>query len=1144
MSETKTDGTATTSPHPAKPFPLGLTRRGLSIGGVALVAINLVLLVSGGSGSSLLPAVLWGGAAVCFLGAFVLFLLEPAPRGEQAPLLRVKALAETSGPGGAERPAGEATAKADEPTVPRPEGPRLEGPATKPEEDVGRSPEGNGADAGAESAKADADKDKAASAPSKPDKSANKLLRRGNPLRWTRGGVTAAVSSFVAFLLMAHPGQWRIGVPLGALFVAIASWGLMDLMGTFDDPDDRVAKSQTFAELWRPLVAFGASVVLFVGALGFAHAGRGLPQIGWGVVVTGTFVLGVATFFGLGRQLGAWATDEEGIDRPFWRRHGFWLVVLAAVLYFPCMGSYALWDPWETHYGEVSREILAKDDWISLWWAQDGWFWSKPVLDMWMQAIFMATLGVHYQPDKMLVGDAAKPLLHPEWAVRAPVVLLTIVALYLLYKGVAKVFGRRAAFLGGLVLATMPDWYFIAHQTMTDMPFVGAMTACMGLVLLGLRTAEDREVRAYEVRIGRARWRLSAWHLVFGTIVACALPQILYLLSRNFELVWRPGAHGFRPHWDEFWSGSGGGNCGLPGNEECKLTTPASVPHSVANPESFGAAAWRVVAGFEPALQGLLWAGVVAAVLYMNWGERRSRRLYYLAAWFFAALSTLGKGPAGFGLPMLITFAYLCASRPGEEIYSRILRIIRELTEFEIVGGLLVVLAVALPWYVAMYVRHGSPFTDRLIFHDMFNRAFHHVHDTNEGDDTSFRFYVWQLGYALFPWTGLAPLGLLWWLRRGTSQQDNDRADASVLLCMWFVFGFALFSFMGTKFHHYIFPAVPPVAMLVGVVLDDMLGERPIARDVSRVAAYAVGLGLGVGLMTLGIARALPGSFFGTKPDYKLPDASIPMAVLLLVLGAAVVGGVAWAFRARPSADLAPKADGAAGVADAPPSPSDEETATQAHASRMLAAGAVAGALLLVLVVRDLVIKPDSADQPGAIRLLQLFTYNYRRQWPESLDFGAALAGFGVMAVLVSFALASRAIRRQAVIAMCGLGVVWGLWGLDVYMEKTAQHWGQHEVIEAYYADRASPDEILVAYQMNWKGENFYTGNHIPAFVSTGSTFTTWMKKKRDEGAKVMYFVTEHGRIGGLKGEVGAKNYREVTDKALCNKFVLVRAEL
>ncbi len=93
---------------------------------------------------------------------------------------------------------------------------------------------------------------------------------------------------------------------------------------------------------------------------------------------------------------------------------------------------------------------------------------------MWMQAIAMATLGVHYQPDKMLIGNGTMPLMHPEWAVRLPVVLLTIVAMYLLYKGVAKTFGRRAALLGSLVLATMPDWYFLAHKTMTDMPFVVA----------------------------------------------------------------------------------------------------------------------------------------------------------------------------------------------------------------------------------------------------------------------------------------------------------------------------------------------------------------------------------------------------------------------------------------------------------------------------------------------------------------------------------------------------------------------------------------------------------------------------------------------------------------------------------------------
>ena len=1092
MSDTKMSESAkiATVKNGGAPLSLATARRALTVGGIALALLNLAATMSGGlrSAGPAFPAVVWGVAALCFLASFIFYFIEPNARHEA---LAAPAEKRPNEPGGADaRAEGKATPAVEVPT---------DGEAREAREDT-------------------------------------RLVRRGNPLRIVRGGGTALFGSFLAFVLMARQGHARWGVPLGALFVAAAAWGVMDLLGTFDDPDDRVASSLTLRSLAAPLVSFVVASVLFCAMLGLATAGQGLPQAAWGILVALSFAGGVATLFDLGKRLGAWATDEEARERPLWKRHGFWVVVGSGALYFPFMGSFALWDPWETHYGEVAREMLARDDWISLWWAQDGWFWSKPVLDMWLQAIAMATLGVHYEPDKMLIGDGTRPLMHPEWAVRAPVVLLTILSLYLLYKGVARTFGRRAALLGSLVLATMPDWYMIGHQTMTDMPFVSAMTACMGLVLLGLRTDEDRETRCYEVKIGAMHLRFSGWHLVFGAVIICALPQILYLLSRNFELVWRPGGpHGFRPHWDEFRSGSGGGNCGLPGNEDCRSAVPASIPHSTGpNPEGFGPALWRTVGAFEPAIQALLWTALLGVLLYLSWGERRVRRLYYLAAWFFAAISTLGKGPAGFGLPMLVTLLYLAGSRPSEDLFTRVRRIVRELTQFEIGSGLLLIVpVVALPWYIAMYVRHGAPFTDRLIFHDMFNRAFQHVHDTNEGDDTSFRFYVWQLGYALFPWTGLAPLGLLWWLRRSDSKEDSDRGDASVLLCMWFLLGFALFSYMGTKFHHYIFPAVPPVAVLVGIVLDDMIGKRRLA-DPCRLAAYLAGITAGATLLVVGIARLQPGSFFGIKPGGRLADPSVLWGVLLAVAGAGLGAGAVKLFASKKDANDEPS-EGEA-------TPTDVDRG--AHAARMLGAGAVAGALVLVLVARDLIIKPENADQPGAIRLLHLFTYNYRRPWPDSLDFSAALTGFGVVAIALSFALVVRAVRQHAVTAFCALAFVWALWGLDVYMTETAPHWGQHEVIAAYYADRASPDELLVAYQMNWKGENFYTGNRVPAFVSTGSTFTGWLKQKRDQGAKVMYFVTEHGRIGGLKSEVGAKAYREITDKTLCNKFVLVRAEL
>ena len=210
----------------------------------------------------------------------------------------------------------------------------------------------------------------------------------------------------------------------------------------------------------------------------------------------------------------------------------------------------------------------------------------------------------------------------------------------------------------------------------------------------------------------------------------------------------------------------------------------------------------------------------------------------------------------------------------------------------------------------------------------------------------------------------------------------------------------------------------------------------------------------------------------------------------------------------------------------------------------MIGGALVAGAMLLALVGRDLFSVGESADQPGAIRLLQLFTYNYRRAWPDTLDFTAPLAAFALVAIGIAVAMSVTRIRRHMAAAFVALALVWAVWGLDVYMMKTSQHWGQHELMQAYYADRKGPDEPLVAYQMNWKGENFYTGNHIPAFVSSGATFTAWMKTQREKGIRVMYFVTEHSRTGGLKSEVGGKNYRELTDRALCNKFVVVRAEL
>ena len=77
------------------------------------------------------------------------------------------------------------------------------------------------------------------------------------------------------------------------------------------------------------------------------------------------------------------------------------------------------------------------------------------------------------------------------------------------------------------------------------------------------------------------------------------------------------------------------------------------------------------------------------------------------------------------------------------------------------------------------------------------------------------------------------------------------------MIGMWFFGSFFLFSAMITKFHHYIFPAVPPAAMMVGILLDRLWGPDPEAparrtpprERSSRSLAPLVLLAMGIGAL-------------------------------------------------------------------------------------------------------------------------------------------------------------------------------------------------------------------------------------------------------------------------------------------------------
>jgi hypothetical protein len=111
-----------------------------------------------------------------------------------------------------------------------------------------------------------------------------------------------------------------------------------------------------------------------------------------------------------------------------------------------------------------------------------------------------------------------------------------------------------------------------------------------------------------------------------------------------------------------------------------------------------------------------------------------------------------------------------------------------------------------------------------------------------------------------------------------------------------------------------------------------------------------------------------------------------------------------------------------------------------------------------------------------------------------------------------------------------------------VYMIDLTPHWSQQGLIERYYAERKSAKEPLIAWQMNWKGENFYTGNRVHVFVELDNKgITDFIGKNK---GRTVFVLLEHGRFERLKTLLGSRTIEQLTTQRDCNKFTLVRTTL
>ena len=255
------------------------------------------------------------------------------------------------------------------------------------------------------------------------------------------------------------------------------------------------------------------------------------------------------------------------------------------------------------------------------------------------------------------------------------------------------------------------------------------------------------------------------------------------------------------------------------------------------------------------------------------WGDGRAKRWY----WGFYAgmgLATLTKGPVGVLVPLLAILPYLWLTRRWRDT----------LRECRPLAGTLVFLAVAAPWYAAMFMLHGSGYADSARG-DTLTRFFSII----GGHGGTVLFYIPILLLGFFPWSGFLPATLVQALRgsRGASAQDPQR-HIQILCAVWIVAVFAFFTLSSTRLPHYIAPLFPAAALLVAASWDRLLSDE--GGKWGRFSLWlTLGVGSCLGLAFIGLDWAY--DRFNAQIALEFPSAAqigpgwAPTAIGFLILG-------------------------------------------------------------------------------------------------------------------------------------------------------------------------------------------------------------------------------------------------------------------
>ena len=273
------------------------------------------------------------------------------------------------------------------------------------------------------------------------------------------------------------------------------------------------------------------------------------------------------------------------------------------------------------------------------------------------------------------------------------------------------------------------------------------------------------------------------------------------------------------------------------------------------------------------------------ACFYMIY--RTGRGIWSVGLYLSMAFAVLTKGPVGLVLPGSTILLFMLTVGPWRT----------RLREIRLGWGILILSAVAAPWYAVMLWVHGSVFWDSFFLRHNIER-FTSVLGGHAG--TPF-YYLGVLAVGFFPWAAFLPAAVVsvftvpdfsdrW---KGFRKIPMERPFEWFLL-LWISVVFGFFTLAGTKLPNYIAPAFPAMAILVAGWWNRTLDGAP--SGLTRPDRLSFSL---LGLLTVAIAALLlsvPRAIEWARLNYAVsaPYLAQPIELsgVLMVLAAILLIGV------------------------------------------------------------------------------------------------------------------------------------------------------------------------------------------------------------------------------------------------------------